>query len=122
MGFYPIVLCKQPNKGNTIIEKLEEESENICYSIVIYTACDLGHAKENAKEQPRARQNVVFEHGYMCAKLGRSHVVALVEAGVETPGDLSGIVYISLDEAGAWRTELAKNMRAIGLPVDMNRL
>lgn len=42
----------------------------------------------------RARQNVIFEHGYMVAKLGRDKVIALVDQGVEIPGDLSGVIYI----------------------------
>lgn len=122
LGFNPIVLFKEPNMGDTIIEKIEREADKACYAIVLYTACDLGRAKEDKDDKPRARQNVVFEHGYMCAKLGRRNVAALAENGVEQPGDLSGVLYIPLDNAGAWKTELARNMKAAGLPVDMNKI
>ena len=56
----------------------------------------------------------------MCAKFGRDHVCALVEDGVEVPGDLSGVIYISYDKGGSWRYDIAKEMRAIGLDADSN--
>ena len=46
----------------------------------------------------RARQNVVFEHGYLIAKLGRKNVCALVRDNIEVPNDISGIVYVPLDK------------------------
>jgi predicted nucleotide-binding protein len=33
----------------------------------------------------RARQNVVFEHGYLIGKLGRSRVSAIIKDVVEIP-------------------------------------
>jgi len=83
----------------------------------------MGRAKE-AKiddERSRARQNVVFEHGYLIGKLGRERVCALVKENIETPGDISGVVYIPIDDAGAWKIALAKEMKHAGLQVDMNK-
>ena len=122
IGYNPIVLFKEPNKGQTIIEKIESNAEDICYAIVIYTACDLGKDKAKKKLAPRARQNVVFEHGYMCAHLGRSRVVALLEKGVEQPGDLGGVVYVEWDDAGVWRMKVAQEMHAIGLDIDFRNI
>ena len=70
---------------------------------------------------PRARQNVVFEHGYMCALLGRQNVCALVDSDVEFPGDMSGIVYVSFDDKGAWQIAVDKEKKAAELDVDMNK-
>lgn len=125
LGYEPVVLFKQPNHGCTIIEKIEREAGDIAFAIVLYTSCDLGNSREdaeNSKLNPRARQNVVFEHGYMCALLKRKNVCALVERGVEIPGDISGILYIPYDENGAWQFSVAKEMKAAGLDVDLNRL
>lgn len=125
LGYEPVVLFKQPNQGNTIIEKIEKEADDVAFSIVLYTSCDLGNSKEDAEKNklnPRARQNVVFEHGYMCSALGRRNVCALVESGVETPGDISGIVYIPYDLNGAWQLSIAKEMKSAGMAVDLNRL
>lgn len=122
LGFEPIVLFKRPNMGATIIEKLEREMEQVAFAIVLYTKCDEGRNIDEPELKPRARQNVVFEHGMMCGLIGRKKVAALVESGVEIPGDLSGVVYIDLDSKEAWKLELAKEMKAAGLDVDMNKL
>ena len=120
IGYEPIILCKRADKGDTIIEKIEREAKDVCYAIVIYTSCDLGKDKNETDLKPRARQNVVFEHGFMCAHLGRSHVCALLEDGVEQPGDLKGVVYKSLDAVGVWKYQIADEMKAVGLDVDKN--
>lgn len=120
LGFEPIVLFKEASKSQTIIEKIENESKNCCYAVVLYTKCDEGREIGASNLKPRARQNVVFEHGYMCSQLGRDHVCALMEEGVEQPGDLSGVIYIPYDDIGAWRNEIAKEMRAVGLDADSN--
>ena len=108
--------------GDTIIEKIEREAKDVCFAIVIYTSCDLGKDKNDADLKPRARQNVVFEHGFMCAHLGRPHVCALLEDGVEQPGDLKGVIYKPLDAAGAWKYLIADEMKAVGLEVDKNKI
>ncbi len=66
----------------TIIEKIEKHSD-VTFAVVLYTGCDKGKFKEDSRYHLIARQNVVFEHGYMVAKLGRNKVVALVEPNVE---------------------------------------
>lgn len=120
----PIILFKEPDKGNTIIEKIEEYSESVGFAIVLYSKCDVGYpAGEPNKAKPRARQNVVFEHGYMMSCLSRSNVCALIESDdIETPGDIDGVVYIPYDENDYWQVKLAKNMKAVGLKVDLNKL
>lgn len=60
--------------------------------------------------------------GTACALLGRQKICALVEKGVEIPGDLSGLVYIDYDEKGAWKFSIAKEMIAAGLDVDLNKI
>jgi len=121
-GFEAIILHEQPDAGCTIIEKFENYAE-VSFAVILYTECDFGRAKDMPvdSEKYRARQNVVFEHGFFIGKLGRDHVCALVKGNVETPGDLSGVVYIPMDKEGAWKMSLAKNMKAAGLPVDMNK-
>lgn len=122
-GFEAIILHEQPNSGSTIIEKIEKYTD-VGYAVVLYTECDFGRDKDSKVEDEkyRARQNVVFEHGYLIAKLGRNRVSALVKGNVETPGDISGVVYIPMDSNGAWKTALGRDMNAAGLPVDLNTL
>lgn len=99
-------------------------STNVAFAVVLYTECDLGRAKEDNPdaEKYRARQNVVFEHGYLIGKLGRNKVCAFVKGNVETPGDISGVVYTTMDVNGAWKIQLANNMKDAGLNIDLNEL
>lgn len=123
IGLKAIILHEQPNSGRTIIEKIEANSD-VQYAVVLYTPCDLGRAKEekNEREKFRARQNVVFEHGYLIGKLGRDKVSALVKGDIETPGDISGVVYIKMDDEGAWKTQLIREMKSVGLECDISKI
>ena len=120
----PVILHEKPDKGQTIIEKLETSSSiGLCYAIIILTPDDVG-AKVSEKEKllPRARQNVVFELGYFIAKLGRQRVQVLYTEGVELPSDYQGILYTQLDDGGAWKLKLAKEIKATGIDIDLNKL
>lgn len=121
LGFDPIILHEQPNAGKTIIEKIEEYS-NVGFGVVLYTPCDVGSKKGDTTLNKRARQNVVFEHGFLIGKLGRPRVSAFVKDNLETPNDISGVVYTNLDFAGAWKVQLAKELKEAGYKVDMNKI
>jgi|GEM_PF-2437620 len=120
--FEAIILHEQASVGKTVIEKIEANTD-VSFAVVLYTQCDMGRAigAKVDEERYRARQNVVFEHGYLIGKLGRECVCALVKGNIETPSDISGVVYITMDDAGAWKMKLAKEMKSTGLPVDMNK-
>lgn len=119
--FEVIILHEQPDGGRTIIEKIEEYTD-VVFAIVLYTPCDIGRAKEEKKGKPRARQNVIFEHGYLIGKLGRERVCALVKDGLETPEDISNAIYKLMDKAGAWKTAILKEMKNVGILVDASKL
>ncbi|CAH5276420.1 nucleotide-binding protein [Escherichia coli] len=110
-GYEPVILHLQANDGDTIIEKLEKHFNDIAYAVVLYTSCDVGKAKNDTIYRSRARQNVVFEHGYLISKLGRSNVAAIVEDNVETPGDMAGIIYIK--QSDDWRYNLLKELKKL---------
>lgn len=121
IGCDPVVVMNEPSGGLVLIDKIERCAEEVDFAIVIYTACDEGRLKGSEKLQGRARQNVVFEHGYLIAKLGRENVVALVEEGVETPGDVQGVVYVSMADDD-WRQQIIKEMQFVGIDVDIIRV
>lgn len=122
IGFEAIILHEQASSGKTIIEKIEANS-NVGFAIVIYTPCDLGASqKQEDQLKPRARQNVVFEHGYLIGKIGRENVCALVKGDIEKPTDISGVVYTPMDEAGGWKLAVANEMKESGYEVDLNKM
>lgn len=113
LGLEPIILHLQASSGRTIIEKIEHYS-NVGFGVVLYTPCDVGAKAGALTSSYRARQNVVFEHGYLIGKLGRPRVAAMIKGQVEPPNDISGVVYIQLDDNGDWKSELKKEMSAAG--------
>jgi hypothetical protein len=119
IGLKAIILHEQASGGKTIIEKIEHYSEEAGFAIVLYTGCDRGRGAHETKipARQRARQNVVFEHGYLMAKLGRENVCALVKGEIETPNDISGVVYVSHDLAGAWKVDISKELEVSGYQI-----
>ena len=122
IGFEAIILHEQANSGKTIIEKIEANS-NVGFGIVLYTPCDLGASQKQKNQlKARARQNVIFEHGYLIGKIGRENVCALVKGDIEKPNDISGVVYIPMDEGDGWKLAVAKEMKKSGYDVDFNKI
>lgn len=107
-----VVLHDEDDDGDTIIEKFERYAKDAACAIVLLTPDDVGRAKAEAELRPRARQNVVFELGYFAGLLGRKNVIALVKGGVEQPSDLSGVLYVPL-ENGEWKLRLHRRLRKI---------
>jgi len=121
LGFTAVILHEQVNSGKTVIEKIEAHT-NVGFAIVLYTPCDTGSLAGEHTQKSRARQNVVFEHGYLIGKLGRHNVCALVKGDIEIPNDISGVVYIPFDDHSAWHLSVAKELRNAGYSVDMNKI
>lgn len=122
LGLTPIILHEQASGSKTVIEKIEAYT-NVGFGIILYTPCDIGAKKEEKpKLNNRARQNVVFEHGFLIGKIGRQNVCALVKDDIETPNDISGVVYVKMDEDDAWHLKVARELRNSGYEIDMNKL
>lgn len=122
LGLKPIILQEQTNQGDTIIEKIERQDAE--YAVILYTPCDCGYLNDDTKPniELRARQNVVFEHGLLCGRLGRKNTCAIVDNKITLPSDINGIGYIAYDEAGAWKTSFAKELQKAGYEIDLNNL
>lgn len=89
----PIILNDQNGLSETIIELIERHSD-VSFAIILLTPDDWGRKKRTKKDNPRARQNVIFELGYFFAKLNRKkRVMCLVKGDVERPSDIDGIRY-----------------------------
>lgn len=120
LGFQPIILHEQANKGRTIIEKVEANSD-VSFAVVILTPDDEGASKGGTPE-PRARQNVLLELGYFIGRLGRDKVCALKRGAVEIPSDFAGVVWEPMDAGQGWKQALGRELQAVGHAIDWNEV
>jgi predicted nucleotide-binding protein len=126
-GLEPIILDQLPSRGQTIIEKLEDYTEDVGFAVVLATPDDLGYPKDHEDQKAfRARQNVVMELGMLLVKIGRPRVAILLgnQVEMERPSDIQGLIYIPFKqdlqkEAGQI---LAKEMAAQGYNIDVKNL
>jgi hypothetical protein len=110
----PVFLEREAATGRTIIE-LVEEFTDVKFCVGVMTACDIGYFKEEPdRAKKRARQNVVFEVGYVMGKLGRSRILLLRE-DIEMPSDLDGVRYLSLSSSDDQiKTALVRDFQTLG--------
>lgn len=103
LGLEAVILHEKPNRGQTLIEKIERYSD-VGFAVVLLSPDDIGYADADGPDaaRPRARQNVILELGYFAGKLGRESVVALHKGGIEFPSDYDGVLYTPYDgDSGA---------------------
>lgn len=115
LGFEPIILHEQANKGRTIIEKFREEASDVGFAIVLMTPDD-----KTTENLLRARQNVILELGFFLGALGPDRVAAIVKGDIEKPSDFDGVFYLPFD--AGWKAALGKELQAAGYAVDWNKI
>ena len=126
IGIKPIVLHRDVEGGQTIIEKAAANSD-VSYAFILLTPDEISYTIDQSniidadrKKQTKARANVIFEFGYLVAKLGSKNVCALHKGDVEIPSELSGFIYKKVDknieEIGC---SLIKDITAAGLKPEL---
>jgi predicted nucleotide-binding protein len=119
-GLKAIILHEQANAGRTINEKFEDHGGSAGFAVVLLTPDDVG-GRDAGNLKPRARQNVIGEMFWFAGKLGRKRVCALKKGDLEIPSDFAGVVYTEMDERGAWKQELLRELGAAGYKVDWQK-
>ncbi len=113
-----IILHEKPAKGKTIIEKIESYGE-VNFAVIMYTPDDRQFSEINQNQSYRARQNVVFEHGYFIGRLGRDRVKAIIVGDVEKPGDIDGVVYTKMSDN--WKLEIMNELEAANCSINRDK-
>lgn len=117
LGLKPIVLQREADEGQTIIEKFERYSK-VGYAIILLTPDDVVTSSELSDDskknvERRARQNVIFEFGYFVGRLGRNRVCCLYQEGVTLPSNVHGFIYKSFkNQIDEVKYALIKELRA----------
>jgi len=131
-----VVIAEQGRGMFALVESIEQNAFAADFAVVLLTPDDLGASKEDveaaeseakaiASLKCRARQNVVFELGYLAGVLGRGRVCALRKGSLEIFAELSdmkGIFCPEMDAAGGWKTLIAQALKDAGFEVDLNKL
>lgn len=90
---YPVEAYETGSRaGHAVRDVLEEMLNKSSFAILVMTGED-----ETASGELRARQNVVHEAGLFQGKLGFNRAIALVENGVETFSNISGVQQIRFE-------------------------
>jgi len=122
LGITPVVLQEQINRGMTLLEKFEDFASRAGFAVVLMTADDIGYPiNQEEKKRQRPRQNVVLELGYFSARLGRNRTLVLIKGDLELPSDVLGLAYEPMDQNEGWKMRLARELKAAGFTVDLNR-
>ena len=121
-----LILDQLISSGQTIIEKLEEYTQQANFGIVLATPDDIGYPKnDETKKQYRVRQNVVLELGMLLSSIGREKVAILLSQAeiMEKPSDIDGLIYIPFkDNVEETKLSLAKEMKNNGYSLDIAKL
>jgi predicted nucleotide-binding protein with TIR-like domain len=122
VGLKVVILHELPNQGRTVIEKFIGHSD-VGFAVVLFSPDDRGGLADQDPSgyNGRARQNVMLELGYFLGRIGRARVCVLYQEGVEIPSDYHGVLFIRFDPHGAWRQILAREIKAAGIELDLNR-
>lgn len=126
LQFEPVILHELADRGDTIFAKLTGEMSDVGFAFVLLTPDDVGGTGPATDAlRPRARQNVVFEHGMFVGHLRSDRVCAITKGEVELPSDLHGVLYKPIHSGGSLASitfDIVKELRAAGYDVDANRL
>ena len=113
------------HQEKTIVQKFHDYPE-IGFAAVALSPDDIGYRKDQFTEKARfrARQNVVFELGFLIGKLGRNRVFVLVrdENNFELPTNYFDAIYTPFDRMGHWQFDLIRQLNNCDFKVDSNKL
>lgn len=102
-------LSQQPSRGRTVINKLNEISDQCSFAVIVMTGDN-----SDIDGKPYARENVMHEIGFFQGKYGLDRVCILYEAGTNIPTNLSGVVYVEFPKGivKAAFSELLREIKA----------
>jgi predicted nucleotide-binding protein len=123
-GLRVLELGQVAQYGDSILGNVDRYINQARFAVVLFTGDDEGYALKDgpARTRRRARQNVVFELGYLLAKLGQRRVRVLVEENLEIPTNYLGMLYIPFDDGHMWQTSLGRELRLSGININLKNV
>lgn len=103
------------------IKSLEQEfadQTNANFAVVILSSDEFVYSKNGkpGDAKLRARQDIIFDLGYLLGRLGRQNVLALYyeQKSFLLPTLLHNAVYLPYDKGGGWQQALMKRLQFCG--------
>jgi len=93
----PVILTRESDNGDTIIEKFERYASECAFAFVLVTPDDMVQSK--GKQYFQGRPNVLFELGWFCGRYGRDKVRVLRQRDTQLPSDLNGLISINFQDS-----------------------
>lgn len=88
----PVLMVDEADGASTLPEKFERLGAHARGALALLTPDDIvASMHSGAQPMHRARQNVIFEIGFISGRLGRRRMLLLTRGNVEMPSDLSGV-------------------------------
>ena len=104
----PIVLKESAASSISLMDELEKY-DDVQYGIVMLNPDASGIS-----------ESTIYELGLIVGKLGRNRVCGLVKNQIDILANYSGMSYVPVDPAGAWKFLLIKQLKDAGFDVDAN--
>ena len=122
LGLEAIIIDEQPSGALTRIEKVERYTDDVTFTVVLFTPEDVGKPKDKLGEPSyRASQDVILQLGILIGKYGRDQICFLCKGELELPSSIDGITLTPIDDNGGWVLNLIREMEYAGLSIDISK-
>lgn len=86
-----ITMINETESAYSLPEKFERLAGRVKGAVALLTPDDIAVTVRSRAQNPRARQNVILEIGWMWGTLGRERCLLLTRGDLDVPSDLSGV-------------------------------
>ena len=108
IGITPVLVEGKPGQLGMLFERLDANPD-VSFAIVLLDP-----------DEESITHDVVFELGILVGSLGRDRVCGLMREKLDILANYSGISYVTVDQAGAWKFMMIKHLKSVGYNVDAN--
>ena len=115
--FTNVSICSSFEDHGPFVDRMNRYADTD-FAIVILSPDFLFYPRTQTFESASlmASQGLIFQLGYLVAKLGRQRVIVLFQEHdrFRRPTDYFDLYYVSLNPTGAWKTDILKRMESFG--------
>lgn len=121
LGLQVIAVDDSADHGSPASDAVSRHAAAAHFAVVVLAPDEIGGPAGTALSglRRRARQDAVFALGFLVARLGAGRVCALLHDGVEMPSGHAGLLTATLETAGTWKKDLAKELQDAGFSVQL---